>query len=42
MATGWLPDDQDDLEAWLAGHREGVDARGGQVVLPPALWSFRS
>ena len=33
---GWLPDKQDDLEAWLAGHRERVAAKGGQV--PLSVW----
>ena len=28
----WLPQQQDDLESWLAGHRERVEARGEQVV----------
>src|SRR5690349_6773646 len=35
--AGWLPEDQDDLESWLAGHRERVEARGEQVVLHPVL-----
>ena len=39
--AGWLPDDQDDLEAWLAGHRERVEARGEQVVLHPVLVEFQ-
>jgi len=39
--AGWLPEDQDDLEAWLAGHRERVEARGGQVVLHPVLTEFQ-
>jgi phosphatidylserine decarboxylase len=34
---GWLPEDQDVLESWLAGHRERVEARGEQVVLHPVL-----
>ncbi|MCW3029942.1 MAG: hypothetical protein JWM66_75, partial [Solirubrobacterales bacterium] len=38
--AGWLPQEQDDLEAWLAGHRERVDARGEQVVLHPVLTEF--
>jgi phosphatidylserine decarboxylase len=25
--VGWLPGDQDELEAWLAGHRERVAAK---------------
>ncbi len=39
--AGWLPEDQDDLEAWLAGHSERVEARGEQVVLHPVLTAFQ-
>ncbi|MEA2371748.1 MAG: phosphatidylserine decarboxylase [Solirubrobacteraceae bacterium] len=39
--AGWLPDDQDDLESWLAGHRQRVEARGEQVVLHPVLVEFQ-
>ena len=39
--AGWLPEDQDDLESWLDGHRERVEARGGQVVLHPVLTEFQ-
>lgn len=39
--AGWLPDDQDDLEAWLAGHRERVEAKGEQVVLHPVVAEFQ-
>jgi phosphatidylserine decarboxylase len=39
---GWLPDNQDDLEAWLAGHRERVAAKGGQVPLHPVLAEFQA
>jgi hypothetical protein len=39
--AGWLPEDQDDLESWLDGHRERVEARGEQVVLHPVLTAFR-
>jgi phosphatidylserine decarboxylase len=39
--AGWLPEDQDDLESWLAGHRERVEARGAQVVLHPVLIEFQ-
>ena len=35
--AGWLPENQDDLEAWLAGHRERTEARGEQAVLHPVL-----
>jgi phosphatidylserine decarboxylase len=34
--AGWLPE-QDDLESWLAGHRQRVEARGEQVVLHPVI-----
>jgi len=39
--AGWLPDDQDDLESWLAGHRERVEARGDDVELHPAIAEFQ-
>ncbi len=39
--AGWLPEDQDDLESWLAGHRDRVEARGEQVVLHPVLVEFQ-
>lgn len=39
--AGWLPAEQDDLEAWLAGHRERVQSRGEQVELHPVLVEFR-
>ena len=39
--AGWLPEDQDDLESWLAGHRERAEARGEQVVLHPVLTEFQ-
>jgi phosphatidylserine decarboxylase len=38
--AGWLPE-QEDLEAWLAAHRERVEARGEQVVLHPVIEEFR-
>src|SRR5579862_4530548 len=38
--AGWLPE-QDDLEAWLAGHRERVEARGEQSALHPVLVEFQ-
>lgn len=38
--AGWLPDDQEGLEAWLAGHRERVSARDEQVVLRPVITEF--
>ena len=39
--AGWLPEDQDDLESWLDGHRERAEARGEQVVLHPVLAEFQ-
>jgi len=39
--AGWLPDDQDDLESWLAGHRERVEYRGEQVALHPVMVEFQ-
>ncbi len=39
--AGWLPEDQDELESWLAGHRERVEAGGEQVVLHPVLSEFQ-
>jgi phosphatidylserine decarboxylase len=39
--AGWLPEDQDDLESWLDGHCERVEARGEQVVLHPVLTEFQ-
>src|SRR5579863_1969987 len=39
---GWLPGSQDDLEALLAGHRERVAARGGQVKLHPVIAEFQA
>jgi len=39
--AGWLPEDQEDLEAWLHGHRQRVEARGEQVVLHPVIGEFQ-
>jgi phosphatidylserine decarboxylase len=39
--AGWLPAEQDELESWLAGHRERVEARGEQVVLAPVMVEFQ-
>jgi phosphatidylserine decarboxylase len=39
--AGWLPEHQDDLESWLAGHRERVEARGEPVVLHPVIVEFQ-
>jgi phosphatidylserine decarboxylase len=39
--AGWLPQEQDDLESWLAGHRKRVEARGEQIVLHPVIAEFQ-
>ncbi len=39
--AGWLPEDQDDLEAWLEGHRERVRRKGDQVELHPVVAEFQ-
>jgi phosphatidylserine decarboxylase len=39
--AGWLPEGQDDLGSWLAGHGKRVEARGEQVVLHPVLTEFQ-
>lgn len=39
--AGWLPQKQEDLESWLVGHRQRVDARGDDVELHPVLIEFR-
>jgi phosphatidylserine decarboxylase len=39
--AGWLPADQQDLEAWLTGHRERVEAKDTQAPLHPALVRFQ-
>jgi phosphatidylserine decarboxylase len=39
--AGWLPAEQDDLEAWLARHGELVVAKGEQIVLHPVLVEFQ-
>jgi phosphatidylserine decarboxylase len=38
---GWLPAEQDDLEAWLAGHAERVAAKGEHVPLHPVIEEFK-
>jgi phosphatidylserine decarboxylase len=38
--AGWLPAEED-LEAWLHGHRQRVEARGEQVVLDPVISEFQ-
>ncbi len=39
---GWLPGSQDDLEAWLTGHRDRVAAKGEHVPLHPVLDEFQA
>ena len=39
--AGWLPEDQEDLEAWLRGHRQRVQARGEQIELHPVIREFQ-
>jgi phosphatidylserine decarboxylase len=39
--AGWLPAEQEDLESWLAGHGDRVEARGEQIVLHPVIEEFR-
>ncbi|MGI8864212.1 MAG: phosphatidylserine decarboxylase family protein [Solirubrobacteraceae bacterium] len=39
--AGWLPENQDDLEAWLDGHRQRAEAKGEDVVLHPVLTEFQ-
>src|SRR5438270_10249627 len=39
--AGWLPETQEDLEAWLHGHRQRVEARGEQMVLHPVISEFQ-
>ena len=38
--AGWLPAEQDDLEDWLDGHRERVQAKGDDVALHPVMVEF--
>ena len=39
--AGWLPDSHEDLEAWLEGHRQRVQANGEQIVLHPVIAEFQ-
>ncbi|MBV9795021.1 MAG: phosphatidylserine decarboxylase family protein [Actinobacteria bacterium] len=39
--AGWLPESQDDLEAWLDGHQQRAEARGEPAVLHPVLAEFQ-
>jgi len=38
---GWLPENQDDLETWLAGHRERVESKGDRAPLHPVIAEFK-
>ncbi len=39
--AGWLPAGQDELEGWLAGHRERVEAKGEQAQVHPVIAEFQ-
>jgi len=39
--AGWLPRTQDQLEAWLEGHRDRVRSRGDDLELHPVLVELR-
>ncbi|HEV7203212.1 MAG TPA: phosphatidylserine decarboxylase family protein [Jatrophihabitans sp.] len=39
--AGWFPDSQDDLEAWLKGHRDRAEARGEDAGLHPVIVEFQ-
>jgi phosphatidylserine decarboxylase len=39
--AGWLPDCQEDLEAWLDGHGQRAEARAEQIVLYPVIGEFQ-
>ena len=39
--AGWLPQDHDELESWLAGHRKRAEAKREQVELHPVLTEFQ-
>ncbi len=38
--AGWLPADQDDLESWIEGLGDRVDAKGAAVALHPVITEF--
>jgi len=40
--AGWLPREDEDLETWLSGHRERVEAKGAQVAMHPVLTEFQA
>jgi phosphatidylserine decarboxylase len=39
--AGWLPEDHDELEAWLSGHRKRAEVKGQQTELHPVLKEFK-
>lgn len=39
--AGWLPPDHADVESWLTGHWERVQARGGTGELHPVIGEFQ-
>ena len=39
--AGWLPESQEDLEAWLDGHRERAEGRAEPTVLHPVITEFQ-
>ncbi len=40
--AGWLPEAQEDLESWLEGHRQRVEARDSETALHPAVGEFKA
>lgn len=38
---GWLPENHDDLEDWITGHRERMEKRGDDVPLHPVIVEFQ-
>src|SRR5579884_4275461 len=39
--AGWLPEDHDDLEAWLEGHSRRVEDRGERIEIHPVISEFQ-
>jgi phosphatidylserine decarboxylase len=39
--AGWLPEDHEDLEAWLDDRRQRMEARGEQIALHPVITEFQ-
>ncbi len=40
-AAGWLPADHDDLESWIGGLADRVEAKGDDVALHPVITEFQ-